>query len=87
MITDVINEDRLTQLKELLAILADEIDRRPGARDLAGLVKQYRETSKEIEDIEGGRTGDDEIGEIISRRAAGGKAGAVRKGRAAVRGD
>lgn len=84
MITDVVNGDRLAQLRELLTILAAEIDAHPGARDLAGLIKQYRETMKEIEELEGGRTGDDEIGEIINRRAADGKTRAVRKGRTAV---
>lgn len=59
------NASRLAQLKELLGILAEAIDQRPGARDLAQLAKQYRETLKEIEDIEGVET-DDEIGDILA---------------------
>lgn len=55
---------RLEQLKELLSILAETIDSKPGARDLAQLAKQYRETLREIEDIEGVET-DDEIGDIL----------------------
>lgn len=63
---DVVNESRLIQLKELLAILADSIDQQPGARDMAGLAKQYRETLKEIEEIEGMTDGEDEIDKLIS---------------------
>lgn len=83
---DVVNsENRLIQLKTLLGILADEIDQRPGARDLAQLSRQYRETLREIEEIEG--TGDttDEIGEILDSRKANGKSGAVRENRSTVR--
>ena len=79
------NESRLEQLKELLEILADAIDRKPGARDLAQLSKQYRETIREIEDIEGAGDNDDEIGEILGNRAADGKPGAVRKDRSGLR--
>lgn len=56
---------RLAQLRSLAEILADEIDQRPGARDLAQLARQYRETIKEIEDIEG-ETSNDEISEILA---------------------
>lgn len=59
------NASRLAQLKELLGILAEAIDQRPGARDLAQLAKQCRETLREIEDIEGVET-DDEIGDILA---------------------
>lgn len=80
MMSNVVNcETRLIQLKELLTILADEIDRRPGARDLAQLARQYRETLKDIEEIEGAGNDGDEIGEILAERAADGKSGAVRK--------
>ena len=79
------NESRLEQLKELLEILADAIDQKPGARDLAQLSKQYRETIREIEDIEGAGDDDDEIGEILGNRAADGKPGAVRKDRSGLR--
>ena len=74
----VLSEDRLTQLKSLLEVLADAIDLRPGARDLAQLSRQYRETLKEIEEIEGAEAHNDEIGEILSRRDTDGKPGAVR---------
>jgi hypothetical protein len=78
-LTGIVNNGtRLEQLKELLEILADEIDQRPGARDLAQLSRQYRETLKEIEQIEGAEQNDDDISEILSERAAAGKTGAVR---------
>lgn len=80
-LTDVINNDRLTKLKALLAIISDAIDKGPGARDLSQLSKQYRETIKEIEEIEGGNNGGDELGAILEQRKADGKPGAVRKGR------
>ena len=60
------DESRLSQLKALCEILADEIDKRPGARDLAQLSRQYRETMKEIEDIEGMSPVDDEISLILA---------------------
>ena len=70
---------RLEQLKELLEILADEIDKRPGARDLAQLSRQYRETLKEIEELEGATIHDDKIAEILSERESNGEARSVRK--------
>lgn len=75
---------RLEQLKELLSILAETIDSKPGARDLAQLAKQYRETLKEIEELERSTDTDDEIGDILQQRAADGEPGAVRPNRAAV---
>ena len=69
---------RLEQLKALLIILADEIDQRPGARDLAQLARQYRETLREIEEIEGANDHDDEIAEILLERDASGESRAVR---------
>lgn len=79
MLTKIVNTGtRLEQLKELLEILADEIDERPGARDLAQLSRQYRETLKEIEEIEGANLDGDEIAELLSNRESAGKPGAVR---------
>jgi len=81
---EVIRQDRLAQLRALLEILAGAIDAGPGARDLAQLSKQYRETLHEIEEIEGAEPSGDEISEILAGRAADGKSGAVRKNRAKV---
>lgn len=75
---DFVGEKREKQLRELLIVLADEIDSRPGARDLAQLAKQYRETLAEIDDICGNKDGENEIGKLLAARKADGKAGAVR---------
>ena len=60
------NDSREKQLRDLAEILADKINSDPGARDLAGLSKQYRETLKEIEEIEGAGNGEDEIDKILN---------------------
>jgi phosphopantetheine adenylyltransferase len=65
----------------LLNITAEAIDTKPGARDLAALVKQYREILAEIDNIRGGTGEDDEISQIINAREADGKSGAVRQNR------
>lgn len=77
-------KDRLAQLVALRDKLACAIDMCESMRDLAALSKQYRETLKEIEEIEGGSEQDDEIGEILGSREADGKPGAVRKNRSGV---
>ena len=72
--------DRLVKLKELeakLLIAMEEAD----VRTLAPIAKQYRETIREIEEIEGTADDGDEISEILAERAADGKPGAVRKAR------
>ena len=74
---------RLEKLKRL------EEDRykllsKANSRSYASLARQYRETLREIEEIEGGESTDDEIGEILSEREADGKPGAVRKNRSRV---
>lgn len=74
----VVTCDRVRQLKELLNILAEQIDGKPGARDMASLARQYRETLKEIKEIEGDETDGDEIAELLKAREADGKPGAVR---------
>lgn len=60
------NDTRLNQLKDLAEILAEKINSDPGARDLAQLAKQYRETLKEIEEIEGENHGEDEIEKLLN---------------------
>ncbi len=59
-------DNRLDQLRQLLDILAEKINEGPGARDLAQLAKQHRETLKEIEEIEGVSDGEDEIDKILN---------------------
>ena len=65
MLRDTTTADRLTQLRELRDIIAAKIDTGPGARDLAGLCRQYRDTLKEISDLEGQQDFEDEISAII----------------------
>lgn len=76
---------RLDQLKALAKLLADSMDQCEDARALPALAKQYRETIKEIEELEGGSQDEDEIGEILAQRQADGKPGALRKNRTALR--
>ena len=66
MMQTTIGDSRVEQLKELLLILAKEIDDGPGARDMASLARQYRETLKEIEEIEGATDDTDEIAKLLS---------------------
>ena len=53
-------------------------------RDLATLSRQYRETIREIEEIEGTSDDTDEIGAILAERQQDGKPGAVRTHRTSV---
>lgn len=58
--------DRLEQLIELRHKLAIAIDNCESLRDLAALSRQYRETLKEIEELEHMTVADDEIAMIIA---------------------
>ena len=73
---------RAEQLKNLAGILAKQIDaceKNPdGLKTLPQLSKQYRDTIREIEEIEGVDKNDDEIGAILAARNADGKSDAVR---------
>lgn len=75
--------NRLEKLYRLESELYD-LMQRANSRSMAALARQYRETLKEIEEIEGGESTDDEIGEILSERETDGKPGAVRKNRSGV---
>ena len=72
--------ERLVKLKELEQRLLYAMDEADG-KSLAPIAKQYRETIREIEELEGADANDDEIAEILSDRKTDGKAGAVRKSR------
>lgn len=83
MATVAASGSRLEQLENLARVLAKQIDLCTGKLDdsmktVPQLVKQYRETIKEIEEIRGMEKDDDEIGEILSARKADGKPDAVR---------
>ena len=62
---------RLEQLKELAMVIATEIDGGDGTHSMAQLARQYRETIREIEEIEGNDDDGDEIAQLIARRAEG----------------
>ena len=51
-------------------------------REIAAIARQYRETLREIAEIEGTDNNEDEIAEILQERASKGKAGAIRKDKA-----
>lgn len=76
---------RLEKLKWLEAELKDLMGK-ASSKSYASLARQYRETIREIEEIEGSVDPDDEIAEILSDREADGKPGAVRKNRSGVSG-
>ena len=69
---------RLEKLKELEANLYDAMN---GCeyKELASISKQYRETIREIDEIEGTDGNEDEIAQLLTKREADGKPGAVRK--------
>lgn len=71
---------RLEKLKDLESELR-MLMKKANSRTYASLAKQYRETIREIEEIEGVEDDGDEIAEILAGRAADGKPGAVRKNR------
>lgn len=73
--------NRLEKLGQLAALLAQELDEAEDTKAIPQLAKQYRETIREIEELEGAGDQHDEIGEILSGRNADGKPGAVRKDR------
>ena len=76
--------NRLEMLRRLALKLARQLDAGVEDKSLASIARQYRETIREIEEIEGAVKTDDEIDELLSARAADGKPGAVRKNRTAV---
>ena len=76
-------ENRLGKLKALAELLAEQMDKVKYAKDLPPLAKQYRETIREIEELDGDKE-EDEISDILGKRAADGKSGAVRKDKSKV---
>lgn len=72
------NGTRLEQLKTLAEVIAESIDEGDEQHSMAQLARQYRETIREIEELEGRDEDGDDIDAIIDRRSAAGKPGAVR---------
>lgn len=83
--TDTRRGNRLNSLKNLAMILAEQIDniKAEGVEGssiqlLSQLSKQYRDTLREIDEIEGVDKGDDEISDILAERKTDGKSISVR---------
>ena len=74
---------RLEKLKELEQELYKQMQK-ANSRTIAAIARQYRETLKEIEDIEGVENNGDEIESLLSERSSNGKAGAIRKDRSKI---
>ena len=60
------NGTRIDQLKNLALVLASCIDRGDDEHSMAQLVRQYRETLREIAELENDDDGGDEIAGIIA---------------------
>lgn len=70
--------DRLTKLKELETKLANALDECEGDK-VAPIAKQYRETLREIEELEGQKGNTNDIADILRKRQVNGLPGSVRK--------
>ena len=73
-----------TPRQRLALVLAKNIDSCEDARLLPQLAKQYRDTIREIEEMEGAPSDDDQVGAILAQRQQDGKPGAVRTHRSGV---
>lgn len=60
------NGTRLEQLKELALILAESIDSDDESHSMAQLARQYRETIREIAELESDDDNSDPIAQIIA---------------------
>jgi hypothetical protein len=60
---------RIEQLRNLALVLARRIDAGDEGHSMAQLVRQYRETLREIADLESDDDGNDEIAGIIAFHA------------------
>ena len=72
------DKSRLDKLKELEAVLQNAL-MVVDCDKIAPIAKQYRETVREIDEIEGLKGNTDEISEILSRRSADGVTGSISK--------
>lgn len=77
-------QDRRGKLIALAELLAEQMDRVKYSKDLPPLAKQYRETIREIEELDDGSKDTDEISELLCQRDADGKSGTVRKDKSRV---
>ena len=74
---------RLEKLKELEAELYKQMQR-ANSRSIAAIARQYRETLKEIEEIEGTDSPDDEISRVLAEVEADGQPRTIRESRSDV---
>ena len=72
--------DRLEKLRVLEAQLAAALDQAE-TKEVAALARQYRETLREIDLLEGEHEQEDDIAQLLSARANDGKSGAIRPDR------
>lgn len=70
--------DRITKLKELEARLASALDECEGDK-VAPIAKQYRETLREIDELEGSKGNNNDISDILRKRQIDGLPGAIRQ--------
>lgn len=78
------SRNRLDRLVSLRDTLEAAIDTCESMRDLAALSRQYRETLKEIEEIDGTDSPDDEISRVLAEVETDGQSRSVRENRADV---
>lgn len=62
-----VGKGRLQELIALRLRLAQEMDLCESVRDIAALARQYRETIREIDEIQNGEDGDDRAAELVRR--------------------
>ena len=74
----MMDNTRLEKLKELEAVLHNALMLAEHDK-IAPIATQYRETIREIEEMEGLKGNTDEISEILSRRSADGLTGSISK--------
>ena len=61
---------RLEQLRTLALVLAEQIDSGDDKHSMAQLARQYRETIREIAELEGEDDDGDAIAQLIAKRGA-----------------
>lgn len=61
---------RLEQLKTLALVIAEHIDCGDDTHSMAQLARQYRETIREIAELEGDDDNSDTIAQLIAKRGA-----------------
>ena len=71
MVSITKNGTRLEQLKALALVIAEQIDAGDESHSMAQLARQYRETLREITELEGEDDDGDAIAQIIAKNGKG----------------